>query len=72
MLLLLKESEITYVSVIKFRLHSHDVPYGSGSGLTGFPGVDDANNYWVLLSPLANVEFAMGRKVLHQISIRQH
>ncbi|KAL2936690.1 Stromal cell-derived factor 2-like protein [Bienertia sinuspersici] len=35
----------------KFRLHSHDVPYGSGSGqqsVTGFPDVDDANSYWVV------------------------
>ncbi|PWA81943.1 stromal cell-derived factor [Artemisia annua] len=50
--------EITYGSVIKlmhektkFRLHSHDVPYGSGSGqqsVTGFPNVDDANSYWVV------------------------
>ncbi|KAL4556186.1 hypothetical protein LXL04_038829 [Taraxacum kok-saghyz] len=49
--------EITYGSVIKlmhkktkFRLHSHNVPYGSGSGqqsVTGFPNVDDANSYWV-------------------------
>nr|CAD1825670.1 unnamed protein product [Ananas comosus var. bracteatus] len=49
--------EITYGSVIKlmhektkFRLHSHDVPYGSGSGqqsVTGFPNVDDSNSYWV-------------------------
>ncbi|KVH99026.1 hypothetical protein Ccrd_022717, partial [Cynara cardunculus var. scolymus] len=41
--------EITYGSVIKlmhektkFRLHSHDVPYGSGSGqqsVTGFPNI---------------------------------
>jgi len=34
----------------KYRLHSHDVPYGSGSGqqsVTGFPNVDDANSYWV-------------------------
>ena len=34
----------------KFRLHSHDVPYGSGSGqqsVTGFPNVDDSNSYWV-------------------------
>ncbi|KEH35902.1 stromal cell-derived factor-like protein [Medicago truncatula] len=50
------EVQITYGSVIKlmhektkFRLHSHDVPYGSGSGqqsVTGFPSVDDANSYW--------------------------
>ncbi|ONK60439.1 uncharacterized protein A4U43_C08F18470, partial [Asparagus officinalis] len=48
--------EVTYGSLIKlmhektkFRLHSHDVPYGSGSGqqsVTGFPDVDDANSYW--------------------------
>ncbi|XP_074591851.1 stromal cell-derived factor 2-like protein [Curcuma longa] len=53
--------EITYGSVIKlmhektkFRLHSHDVPYGSGSGqqsVTGFPNVDDSNSYWVVKSP---------------------
>ncbi|KAM0044335.1 putative Mir domain superfamily protein [Helianthus anomalus] len=50
--------EITYGSVIKlmhektkFRLHSHDVPYGSGSGqqsVTGFPEVNDANSYWIV------------------------
>ncbi|KAI3504494.1 hypothetical protein L1887_26010 [Cichorium endivia] len=50
--------EITYGSVIKlmhektkFRLHSHDVPYGSGSGqqsVTGFPDVNDANSYWIV------------------------
>ncbi|KAK6147666.1 hypothetical protein DH2020_018578 [Rehmannia glutinosa] len=49
---------ITYGSVIKlmhertkFRLHSHDVPYGSGSGqqsVTGFPNVDDSNSYWIV------------------------
>lgn len=52
-------SQITYGSVIKLmhektkvRLHSHDVPYGSGSGqqsVTGFPNVDDSNSYWVYL-----------------------
>ncbi|RWW07813.1 hypothetical protein GW17_00028787, partial [Ensete ventricosum] len=51
---------ITYGSVIKlmhertkFRLHSHDVPYGSGSGqqsVTGFPNVDDSNSYWIVKS----------------------
>ncbi|KAG5537437.1 hypothetical protein RHGRI_024757 [Rhododendron griersonianum] len=50
--------QITYGSVIKimhertlFRLHSHDVPYGSGSGqqsVTGFPNVDDSNSYWIV------------------------
>lgn len=47
---------VTYGSVIKLqhertkaRLHSHDVPYGSGSGqqsVTAFPGVEDGNSYW--------------------------
>ncbi|KAE9453560.1 hypothetical protein C3L33_14532, partial [Rhododendron williamsianum] len=50
--------EITYGSVIKLmhertkvRLHSHDVPYGSGSGqqsVTGFPSIDDSNSYWIV------------------------
>ncbi|KAL9275413.1 Stromal cell-derived factor 2-like protein [Drosera capensis] len=50
--------EITYGTVLKlmhektkFRLHSHEVPYGSGSGqqsVTGFPDVDDANSYWIV------------------------
>ncbi|CAO2163231.1 unnamed protein product, partial [Urochloa humidicola] len=50
--------EVTYGSVIKLmhektkhRLHSHDVPYGSGSGqqsVTGFPEGDDANSYWIV------------------------
>lgn len=50
--------EITFGTVLKlmhektkFRLHSHDVPYGSGSGqqsVTGFSGADDANSYWIV------------------------
>ncbi|KAI4380989.1 hypothetical protein MLD38_007109 [Melastoma candidum] len=50
--------EITYGSVLKLmhektrvRLHSHDVPYGSGSqqqSVTGFPSVDDSNSYWIV------------------------
>ncbi|GAB4854680.1 Stromal cell-derived factor 2-like protein [Ancistrocladus abbreviatus] len=50
--------EVTYGTVLKlmhektkFRLHSHEVPYGSGSGqqsVTGFPDVDDSNSYWVV------------------------
>lgn len=49
--------QVTYGSVIKlqhertkYRLHSHEVPYGSGSGqqsVTAFPGVEDGNSYWV-------------------------
>ncbi|KAE8731671.1 Stromal cell-derived factor 2-like protein [Hibiscus syriacus] len=52
--------EVTYGTVLKLmhektkiRLHSHDVPYGSGSGqqsVTGFPNVDDSNSYWIVRS----------------------
>lgn len=34
-----------------YKLHSHDIAYGSGSGqqsVTGFEGQDDANSYWVV------------------------
>jgi len=54
---LIVQVQVTYGTVLKlmhektkFRLHSHDVPYGSGSGqqsVTGFPSVDDSNSYWV-------------------------
>ncbi|WOK94037.1 hypothetical protein Cni_G02739 [Canna indica] len=50
--------EITYGSVLKLmhertkhRLHSHDLPYGSGSGqqsVTGSPDVYDSNSYWIV------------------------
>jgi len=50
--------EVTYGSVIKlkhertkYRLHSHEVPYGSGSGqqsVTAFPGVEDGNSHWIV------------------------
>ncbi|KAJ7520462.1 hypothetical protein O6H91_19G006800 [Diphasiastrum complanatum] len=53
--------EVTFGSVIKlqhdrskFRLHSHEVPYGSGSGqqsVTGFSGVEDSNSYWIVRPP---------------------
>jgi hypothetical protein len=52
--------QVTYGSLIKlqhertkYRLHSHEVPYGSGSGqqsVTAFPGVEDGNSYWVSVS----------------------
>ena len=35
----------------KFRLHSHDVKYGGGSGqlsVTGFKEQGDVNNYWIV------------------------
>ncbi|KAK2981693.1 hypothetical protein RJ640_013091 [Escallonia rubra] len=56
--------EVTYGTVLKlmhektnFRLHSHDVPYGSGSGqqsVTGFPLVDDSNSYWIVKPELGS------------------
>eukprot|EP01116_Phalansterium_solitarium_P013748 TRINITY_DN31152_c0_g1_i1.p1 TRINITY_DN31152_c0_g1~~TRINITY_DN31152_c0_g1_i1.p1 ORF type:complete len:218 (+),score=39.74 TRINITY_DN31152_c0_g1_i1:62-715(+) len=49
-------SQVTCGSVIKlrhvptnFRLHSHEINYGSGSGqqsVTGFPATDDTNSLW--------------------------
>lgn len=66
--------QITYDSVLKlmhertkFRLHSHDMSYGSGSGqqsVTGFPNVDDANSYWVRYS-LQFVQFTYHAFRLH-------
>eukprot|EP00027_Filamoeba_sp_ATCC50430_P005215 CAMPEP_0168552928 /NCGR_PEP_ID=MMETSP0413-20121227/6980_1 /TAXON_ID=136452 /ORGANISM="Filamoeba nolandi, Strain NC-AS-23-1" /LENGTH=165 /DNA_ID=CAMNT_0008583579 /DNA_START=146 /DNA_END=640 /DNA_ORIENTATION=- len=53
---------VTCGSVIKLkhistghRLHSHQVTYGSGSGqqsVTGFPGTDDPNSFWVVRGPM--------------------
>lgn len=37
-----------------YRLHSHDVRYGSGSGqqsVTGFPEYDDTNSLWAVRGP---------------------
>ena len=37
-----------------FRLHSHDIKYGSGSGqqsVTSVPQIDDMNSLWVLKGP---------------------
>jgi dolichyl-phosphate-mannose--protein O-mannosyl transferase len=36
------------------RLHSHNVPYGTGSGqqsVTGYPGSGDSNSYWIVKGP---------------------
>ncbi|CAL5011609.1 unnamed protein product [Urochloa decumbens] len=74
--------EITYGSVIKlmhertkFRLHSHDVPYGSGSGqqsVTSFPNVDDANSYWIV-RPQPDSAAKQGDSITHGTIIRlQH
>merc|ERR1711991_19379 len=39
----------------KFRLHSHEIPYGSGSGqqsVTAVPNKDDTNSLWYVRGPL--------------------
>lgn len=51
-------AQVTCGSVVKllhvgtqYRLHSHEIPYGSGSGqqsVTSFPRGDDANSYWIV------------------------
>ncbi|KAJ3693424.1 hypothetical protein LUZ60_008904 [Juncus effusus] len=74
--------EITYGSVIKlmhertkFRLHSHDVPYGSGSGqqsVTGYQGVDDSNSYWIV-RPVPDTSAKQGDAITHGTVVRfQH
>ncbi|KAA8540540.1 hypothetical protein F0562_024541 [Nyssa sinensis] len=74
--------EITYGSVIKlmhertkFRLHSHDVPYGSGSGqqsVTGFPNVDDSNSYWIV-RPVPDTSAKQGDTIKSRTILRlQH
>lgn len=54
-------SVVTHGSVVKLvhvpsghRLHSHEIPYGSGSGqqsVTGFHSAGDGNSYWVVKPP---------------------
>ncbi|KAI9028714.1 mannosyltransferase [Hyaloraphidium curvatum] len=42
-------------AVSGFKLHSHQINYGSGSGqqsVTGFPSADDPNSYWAVLGGL--------------------
>ncbi|CAL5361607.1 unnamed protein product [Camellia sinensis] len=74
--------QITYGSAIKlmhertkFRLHSHDVPYGSGSGqqsVTGFPNVDDSNSYWIV-RPVPDTDAKQGDAIKSGTIIRlQH
>ncbi|CAN6450053.1 unnamed protein product [Victoria cruziana] len=74
--------EITYGTVLKlmhertkFRLHSHEVPYGSGSGqqsVTGFPNVDDSNSYWIV-HPQPGTSAKQGDVIKHGTIIRlQH
>ncbi|KAL2633924.1 hypothetical protein R1flu_005403 [Riccia fluitans] len=71
--------EVTYGSLIKlqhdrtkYRLHSHEVPYGTGSGqqsVTGFPGGEDSNSYWVV-KPVAGAKGKQGEVVADGSVIR--
>ncbi|EOY29358.1 Stromal cell-derived factor 2-like protein precursor isoform 1 [Theobroma cacao] len=74
--------EITYGTILKlmhektkFRLHSHDVPYGSGSGqqsVTSFPNVDDSNSYWIV-RPMPDTSTKQGETIPSGTIIRlQH
>lgn len=74
--------QVTYGSVIKlqhertkFRLHSHEVPYGSGSGqqsVTAFPGVEDGNSHWIV-HPVADEEHEQGDVIPNGSTVRlQH
>ncbi|CAI9261813.1 unnamed protein product [Lactuca saligna] len=74
--------EVSYGSVIKlmhektkFRLHSHPVPYGSGSGqqsVTSFSKVNDANSYWVV-GPTLETSVKQGESIKSGTIIRlQH
>ncbi|XP_022889739.1 stromal cell-derived factor 2-like protein isoform X1 [Olea europaea var. sylvestris] len=75
--------QITYGSTVKlmhertkFRLHSHDVPYGSGSGqqsVTGFSSVDDSNSYWQIVRPTLDSSAKQGDTIKSGTIIRlQH
>ncbi|XP_024372432.1 stromal cell-derived factor 2-like protein [Physcomitrium patens] len=77
-----ERKEVTYGSVIKlqhertkFRLHSHEVPYGSGSGqqsVTSFPGVEDGNSFWIV-EPSADKEHKQGDLIPNGSTVRlQH
>ncbi|KMT19036.1 hypothetical protein BVRB_2g031310 [Beta vulgaris subsp. vulgaris] len=77
-----EDVKITYGSVVKlmhektkFRLHSHELPYGSGSGqqsVTGFPTGDDANSYWVV-RPEVGASAKQGDAIVSNTIIRlQH
>ncbi|KAF9102434.1 Stromal cell-derived factor 2-like protein 1 [Mortierella sp. GBA35] len=40
-----------------FKLHSHQIPYGTGSGqqsITAVPGKDDTNSLWIVMAQLGH------------------
>jgi dolichyl-phosphate-mannose--protein O-mannosyl transferase len=59
-------------SETKFKLHSHDIKYGSGSGqqsITAFPHADDPNSYFIVYGGLED-ECPRGQPIKCQSSIR--
>jgi dolichyl-phosphate-mannose--protein O-mannosyl transferase len=49
--------KLSPVSSSQFRLHSHDLNWGSGSGqqsVTAFPGDGDTNSLWSIHAPFGN------------------
>eukprot|EP01120_Amphizonella_sp_Union-15-10_P006627 TRINITY_DN2160_c0_g1_i1.p1 TRINITY_DN2160_c0_g1~~TRINITY_DN2160_c0_g1_i1.p1 ORF type:complete len:206 (+),score=27.01 TRINITY_DN2160_c0_g1_i1:52-669(+) len=80
------EADFTFVtcgSMIKlrhvktgYRLHSHEVTYGSGSGqqsVTGFPNIDDPNSFWIIREPLKKPSCIQGSSIKNGAVIRlQH
>eukprot|EP00850_Spirogloea_muscicola_P012048 SM000076S21869 [mRNA] locus=s76:514446:516048:- [translate_table: standard] len=78
-----RRPQVTVGSVLKlqhdktgFRLHSHEVAYGSGSGqqsVTGFPSGDDSNSYWAVRCVNGDEECRQGDVVENGATIRlQH
>eukprot|EP00727_Mastigamoeba_balamuthi_P000213 m51a1_g10189 hypothetical protein (212) ;mRNA; f:5308-6528 len=72
-------TEVTCGSLVKlrhvatgFRLHSHKVTYGSGSGqqsVTGFPEYDDTNSFW-LIRGKTETSCPQGRRLSHGDEVR--
>ncbi|KAI8020584.1 Stromal cell-derived factor 2-like protein [Camellia lanceoleosa] len=51
----------------KVQLHSHEVPYGSGSkqqSVTGFSVVDDSNSYWTEVDSLYSPSYSSKTNLL--------
>lgn len=59
-----------------FRLHSHEIPYGSGSGqqsVTGMNAVDDTNSLWLVKEAYGQPPCVRGSTFKHADTIRlQH
>eukprot|EP01095_Lingulamoeba_sp_RSL-Kostka_P002641 TRINITY_DN13553_c0_g1_i1.p1 TRINITY_DN13553_c0_g1~~TRINITY_DN13553_c0_g1_i1.p1 ORF type:complete len:229 (-),score=78.88 TRINITY_DN13553_c0_g1_i1:125-811(-) len=81
-----EDVDLTFVtcgSIIKlrhvatgFRLHSHEIKYGGGSGqqsVTGYPTGDDPNSYWLVKEPQGEPQCDQGKPLRHGAKFRlQH